>query len=119
MKEKIKGYSNSQSRSQSRTHSRNHSRTFSRGQSRNCARANSQSCSQGDLLGMHPQSPDGPLPRRKVTFHDLRDEKDPTKEEAGCSTEPSIDDLEDMVGVLGRTARHSHMVGRAGSCARH
>ena len=43
---------------------------------------------------MHPQSPDEPPPRRRVTFHDPKDDKDPAKEEASCSTEPSVDDLE-------------------------
>ena len=82
------------SRNWSRTHSRNWSRTRSRGQSRNCARADSQSCSHGDLWGIRPQSPDKPLPKRRVSFHDPKDEKDPIKKEASCSMEPSIDDLE-------------------------
>ena len=43
---------------------------------------------------MHPWSPNEPLPRRRVTFHDPKDGKDPAREEAGCSTEPSIGDLE-------------------------
>ena len=29
-----------------------------------------------------------------MSFHDPKDEKDPIKEEASCSTEPSIDNLE-------------------------
>ena len=56
--------------------------------------ADSQSCSHGDLWGMHPWSPDEHLPRGRVSFHDPKDEKDPIKEEASCSTEPSIDNLE-------------------------
>ena len=87
-------HSHIQSRSRSRTHSRNWSRTHSRGQSRNCARADSQSCSCGDLWGIHPQSPDKPSPRRRVSFHDPKDKKNPIKEVASCSTELSVDDLE-------------------------
>ena len=87
-------HSHSQSRNWSRTHSRNWSRTHSRGWSRNHAGANSQSHSHGDLPGVHPQSPDKPLPRRRVSFHDPEDKKDPIKEETSCSTEPSIDNLE-------------------------
>ena len=37
---------------------------------------------------------DGPLPRRRVSFHNPNDVKDPVKEEANCLMEPSIDDLE-------------------------
>ena len=29
-----------------------------------------------------------------MSFHDPKDEKDPVKEEASCSTEPSVNDLE-------------------------
>ena len=29
-----------------------------------------------------------------MSFHDPKNDKDPIKEEASCSTEPSIDDLE-------------------------
>ena len=75
-------------------HSRHWSRTCSRGQSRNCARANSQSHSHGDLQGIHPQSPDEPPPRRRVSFHNPEDEEVPIKEKASCSVEPSIDNLE-------------------------
>ena len=64
------------------------------GQSRNCAKANSQSHSHGDLWGIHPQSPDEPLPRRRVSFHNPEDKEVPIKEEASCLTEPSVDDLE-------------------------
>ena len=44
--------------------------------------------------GMYPWSPNQPPPRRRVTFNDPKDEKDPAREEVGCSTEPSIGDLE-------------------------
>ena len=93
-RERLQTHSCSQSRSWSRTCSRSQSRTHSRGQSRNCARANSQSYSHGNLWGMHPWSPNTPPPRRRVTFNDPEDEKDPTGEEAGCSTEPSTGDIE-------------------------
>ena len=90
---------------QSRTCSRNWSRTCSRGWSRNCARANSQSHFHGDLWGICPQSPDGPLPRRRVSFHKPKDIRDPIKEEVSCLMEPSIDDpetwLEFQVGQVG------------------
>ena len=68
--------------------------TRSRGWSRNRARANSQSHSHGDLQGMHPCSPNKPPPRKRVTVNDPKDEKDPAREEEGCSMEPSIGDLE-------------------------
>ena len=87
-------WSCSQSRSWSRTCSRHQSRTCFRGQSRNHARANSQSHSHGDLWGVHPWSPDEPPPRRRVSFHNPEDKEVPIKEEASCSVEPSIDDLE-------------------------
>ena len=41
-----------------------------------------------------PWSPDEPLPRRRVTFSDPEVEKSPEGEEANCSTEPSIADVE-------------------------
>ena len=84
--------SQSQSRGQSKTHSRSQSRTHSRGQSRNHVRANSQSHYHGDLQGICPWSPDGPPPRRKVSFHYPNDVRDPVKEEVSCSMEPSMDD---------------------------
>ena len=90
--------SQSQSRGQSRAHSRNWSRTWSRtcsrGQSRNHARDDSQSCYQGDQWSEYPWSPDGPPPRRRVSFHNSSDVRDPVKEEVSCSMEPSVDDLE-------------------------
>ena len=112
-RERSQACSCSQSRSWSRTHSRSQSRTClgsqsrncSTGQSRNHARTNSQSCSHGDLQCMHPQSPDEPPPRRRVTLTDPEDEKGPAREEAGCSTEPSVGDvemwLESQAGQLG------------------
>ena len=57
-------------------------------------RANSQSCHHGDPWGIYPWSPDGPLPQRRVSFHDPDDIKDPVKEEASNSIEPSVEDLE-------------------------
>ena len=57
-------------------------------------RADSQSHYHGDPRGMCPQSPDGPLPRRRVSFHNPDDVRDPIKEEASCSMEASMDDLE-------------------------
>ena len=47
---------------------------------------------------MHPQSPHEPPPRKRVTINDPKDEKDPAREEAGCLTEPSIDDVETWLG---------------------
>ena len=84
----------SQSRSLCRTHPRSWSRTCSRGQSRNHARANSQGHSYGDLQDMDPQSPNKPPPRKRMSFYDPEDWKDPVREEAGFTTEPSIGDLE-------------------------
>ena len=43
---------------------------------------------------MCPQSPDKPPPRKRVNINDPIDEKDPAREEAGCSTEPSVGELE-------------------------
>ena len=74
--------------------SRSWSRACPRSQSRNHNGANSQSHSHGDLWGMHPQSPDEPPPRRRVTLHDPKDEKGPAREEVGCFPEPSIGDLD-------------------------
>ena len=45
-------------------------------------------------MGVHPWSPDKPLPRRRVSFNDPKNERGPTGEEAGCLTEPSIGDVE-------------------------
>ena len=68
-------------------------------------RANSQSCHHGDPRGICSQSPDGPPPQRRVSFHDPDNIKDPVKEEASNSMEPSMDDLETwleyQVGQLG------------------
>ena len=76
-------------------HSRHWSRTCSRGQSRNCTRADSHSHSDGDLQGIHPWSLGMNLhPRRRVSFHNPEDKEVPIKEEANCSVEPSIDNLE-------------------------
>ena len=108
MKGRSQTHSHCRSRSWSRPHPRSWSRTRSRGWSRNCARANSQSCSHGDLWGVHPWSPDEPLPRKRVTINDHKDEKDPAREEAGCSMEPSVSDLETWLefqaGQLGTPA---------------
>ena len=109
----------SQSRSQSRKHSRHWSRTCSRGRSRNHARANSQSCSHGDLQGIHPQSPDEPLPRRRVSFHNPEDEEVPIKEEASCLVEPSINYLEMWLEFQAGQLGTACMVGRTGSHAGH
>ena len=57
------------------------------------ARADSQKHYHGDLWGVCPWSPDGPPPRRRVSFHNPNDVKHPVKKEASCSMEPSIDDL--------------------------
>ena len=43
---------------------------------------------------MHHQSPDEPLPRRRVNFSDSEVKKSPEGEEANCSAEPSITDVE-------------------------
>ena len=52
--------------------------------------------------------PNEPLPRKRVTFDDSEEEKGPTREEAGCLTEPSVGDLdtwlEFQVGQLGTPA---------------
>ena len=58
------------------------------------ARASNQSHLHDDSRSIHPWSPDETLPRRRVSFHNPEDEEVPIKGEAGCSTEPSIDDLE-------------------------
>ena len=89
-----RSWSRNCSRSWSRNCSRSWSRTHSRGQSKNHARANSQSHSHGDLQGMHPWTPNKPLPRRRVTFNDPKNERGPTGEETGCLTEPSIGEVE-------------------------
>ena len=57
-------------------------------------RADSQSHHNGDPWGICPQSPDGPPPQRRVSFHGPNNVRDPVKEEASNSTEPSVDDLE-------------------------
>ena len=57
-------------------------------------RADSQSCYHSDLQGICSQSPDGHPPRRRVSFHNPSNIKDPVKEEASCSMEPSMDYLE-------------------------
>ena len=94
--------SRARSGNQSKTHSRTQSRTCSRGQSRNHARPVSQSCHHGDLWGVCPWSPDGPMPRRRVSFHNPNDIRDPIKEAASCSMEPSVDDLETWLEVQAR-----------------
>ena len=71
-------------------------------------RANSQRCHHDDPRGVCPQSPDGPPPQRRVSFHDPDNVKDPVKEEASNSMEPSMDDLETWLeyqaGQLGTPA---------------
>ena len=83
-------------RSQTRSHSRSRSqsRTHSRSWSRSHVRANSQSHSQSNLQNVCPRSPDKPLPRRRVTFSNPEVGKSPEGEEANCSKEPSISDVE-------------------------
>ena len=78
------------SRSRSRTCSRHWSRTHSRGQSRNHARADSQSHSHGNLWGIHPQSPDKPPPRRRMSFHDSEDEEVPIKKKQAAQWSPPL-----------------------------
>ena len=41
-----------------------------------------------------PSVPNEPLPRKRVTFNDPKVEKSPETEEANCSTEPSVADVE-------------------------
>ena len=89
-----RGWSRAHSGSQSLTHSRTQSRTHSRGWSRNHVRADSQSHYHGDPQGVCPWSPDEPPPRRRVSFYNPNDVKDPMKEEASCLMEPSVDNLE-------------------------
>ena len=43
---------------------------------------------------MHPWSPNEPPSRKRVTFHDPKDEKDPAREEVGCLPETSTGDLD-------------------------
>ena len=57
-------------------------------------RADSQSHYHGDLWDVCPRSPDGPMPRRRMSFHNPNDVSDPMKEEVSCLMEPSMDDLE-------------------------
>ena len=57
-------------------------------------RASSQSCYHDNQQGMCPHSPDELLPRKRVSFCDPDDVRGTIKEEVGCSTEPSMDDLE-------------------------
>ena len=61
-----------------------------------------------DLQNVHPWSSDEPPPRKRVTFDDSKEEKGPTREEAGCLTEPSVGDLdtwlEFQAGQLGTPA---------------
>ena len=104
-RERSQAHSHSWSRSCSRTCPRSQSWTCPRSQSGNRTGANSQSHPHGDLWGMHPQSPNEPPPRRRVTFNNPKDKKGPAREEVGCSPEPSIGDLdtwlEFQVGQLG------------------
>ena len=70
-----------------------------------------RACILGPLMNL--------LPRRRVTFNDPKDKKDPAREEAGCLTEPSVGNLETwlefQVGQLGTPS----MVGRTGGHTRH
>ena len=86
--------SRGRSRAQSRACSRTQSQTCSRGQSRDWTRVDSQSHHHGNPWGVCPRSPDRPPPWRWVSFHDPANVKEPVKEEASSSTEPSVDDLE-------------------------
>ena len=58
--------------------------------------------------GVHPQSPNKPPPRNKVSFNDPKEEKDPAREDTGGLTEPSVGDLETWLefqaGKLGTPA---------------
>ena len=107
-RERSQAHPCSWSRSQSRAHPRSWSRTHSRGQSRSYTRANSQSCSLNNLGSVCPWSPNESPPRKRVTFNDSEEEKGPAREEAGCSTEPSVGDLdmglEFQAGQLGTPA---------------
>ena len=58
-----------------------------------------------------------PLPRRRVSFHNPNNIRDPVKEEASCLTEPSVDDLETWLEFQAGWLGHPHMVGRTGGCA--
>ena len=88
------GRSQSHSRncSQSRSHSRNNS--WSRSWSRGCSRAQSQHCSQGNLQNVHPMSPEGPPPGRRVTFRNPEAETSSKGGTESYSMEPSVSDME-------------------------
>ena len=65
-----------------------------RSQSRSCSRVQSQHRSQGNLQNVHPVSPDGPPPGRRVIFRNPEAETSSERDTKSYSTEPSIPDVE-------------------------
>ena len=86
------------SRSHSRhcSHSRSHSRdcSWSRSQSMGHSRAQSQHCLQGNLWNVHPISPEGHPPGRRVTFRNPEAEMSSEGGTESYSMEPSVSDVE-------------------------
>ena len=91
-----------QSRGRLRSHSRHcswsrsHSRdcSQSRSQSRGHCRAQSQCHLQGNLWNVHPISPEGSPPGRRVTFRNLEVEMSSEGGTKSYSMEPSVSDVE-------------------------
>ena len=82
------------SRTCSQTHSQSRSHSGSRSWSRSCSRAHSQNHTQGSTQSVHPRSPDGPLPRRRVTFRNPEVETSPKGDVEDYFMEPSVSDVE-------------------------
>ena len=83
-----RSWSHSRNCSQSRSHSR------TRSWSRSHSRAQSQHHSQGNLQNVHPMSPDGPPPGRRVTFRNPEAEMSSRRDTKNYSTEPSVSNVE-------------------------
>ena len=82
------------SRTHSQTCSQSRSRSKTRSQFRSHSRAQSQNHSQGCTWNVCTRSPDGPLPRRRVTFKNPKAEMSPERDVEDYSMEPSVSDVE-------------------------
>ena len=92
--ERLNWRSRGRSWTRSQTHSRSSSRSHSRSTSRSCSRAWSQSHPQNSSQSRQWWSPEGPPPRRRVTFREPVAELSLGRNVEDHMAEPSVSDME-------------------------
>ena len=92
--ERLSWRSRGRSQTRSQTCTRSSSRSCSRSRSRSCSRAWSQSHPWNSSQSRQPRSPEGPLPRRRLTFREPVAELSSGRNVEDHMAEPSVSDVE-------------------------